>query len=125
MAFHGYPGGLGEAGMAVEGRLGDAAGVEETAVVLEGEPHAEPHDGQPAPSSLSLRALHEGGRDAQPAMLGMDGEAADVEATLFFVPEHGADDRPGVFDDRAPAMAEVFGDGVGGLLQGARWGYGR
>ena len=75
--------------------------------------------GQPESSSLAFGVGHELTRDASPPVLRMDGEPADMEAAVFIVPEHGADDCRAVLDDGAAATTEMLGNRGGGLVQGA------
>src|SRR5262249_61455554 len=92
------------------------------AVGVEGERPAEPQARETLAAGLAFGFVHERARDAAPAMVGMHGEPADVEAAFLLVPEHGAHDDAAVVDDGTSALSEVRVDRVRRLLQGAgRW----
>ena len=109
----------------MEGGFREAAGGEETAVVLEGQSHAEPHDGQPASSSLLFSLFNERARYASLPMFRMNREPADVETILLLVPEDSSGDHPTHFDEGAPAKSQMLDDRRRSLFQGSGRGNGR
>src|SRR5262249_8469987 len=99
-----------------------AGGGKEGGVVVKAGAHAEPQARESVAAGLAFGFVHERARDAAPAMVGMHGEPADVEAAFLLVPEHGAHDDAAVVDDGTSALSEVRVDRVRRLLQGAgRW----
>src|SRR5215472_3315775 len=106
----------------MERGLLEALSGKEAAVVVEDEAHAEPQARETLAAGLALGFVYERARDAAPAMVGMHGEPADVEAAFLLVPEHDAHDDAAVVDNGASALSEVRADCVCRLLQGAgRW----